>query len=148
MLKKWDEDLTSVPIAKPPKYDVSYSYDGVLVMSARAREVIVAAGMSGMEFRPLQAGLFSARPSVVVAFDAAARETRFEKPCPVCGTYEEVAGATPVFLKPGAVVPDNGFARTDLEFGSGDEKMPLVLCGDQAAQVLKSKRLKGLRLTR
>lgn len=99
-----------------------------------------------MEFRPLQAGLFSARPTVVVEFNAEARKTQFEKRCPDCGTYEEVAGATPAFLKAGAVVPANGFARTDLEFGSGDEKMPLVLCGDEAAHVLKGQRLRGLRV--
>ena len=90
------------------------------------------------------AGLFVARPTVVVQFDSEARETQFQNRCPACGDYQYVTGATPVFLKPGSAVPENGFARTDLDFGSDDAKAPLVLCGDEAVRRLKRRRLRGL----
>jgi hypothetical protein len=146
LTKKWEEDLSSVPIPDRGSYDVSYSYDGVLVVSTRFREVVELEGIAGVEFRPLQAGLFSAASVTVVPFDAKARETRFENRCPNCRRYESVVGATPVFLMPGAVVPDDGVVRTDLEFGSGDEKTPVLLCGDEAAKRLRGHKLRGLTL--
>lgn len=51
-----------------------------------------------------------------------------------------------MFLMPGASVPAKGFVRTDLEFGSGDEKTPLVLCGDEAANELRRVKLRGVDL--
>jgi hypothetical protein len=146
LTRKWEEDLSSFPIPVTLEDDVSCSYDGVLVATARFRNAVIEDEMSGMAFRPLQAGFFAARPTTVVEFDSAARETRFEKLCPSCDNYESVTGATPVFLVPGSAVPENGFARTDLEFGTGDAKAPMVLCGNEAARRLKGRRLRGLTL--
>jgi hypothetical protein len=62
LTKKWDEDLSSVPTSPRRKYDVSYSYDGVLVVTARFRDAVIEDEVSGMEFRPLQgASLVRAR---------------------------------------------------------------------------------------
>jgi hypothetical protein len=146
LTKKWEEDMSSVPIPVNGRYDVSYSYDGVLVVTRKFKDVVADEGIVGMEFRPLQEGLFSASAARVVQFDAKSRETRFENRCPTCHIYESVVGATPVFLMPGATVPDNGVARTDLEFGSDDEKGPLIICGDEAARKLRKRRLRGLTL--
>jgi hypothetical protein len=146
LLKKWEEDLASVSISKAPKYDLSYSYDGVLVATRRVKELIEHEGLTGMSFRPLQRDLFAARPNDVVAFDAKRRGTRFEEKCEACGSYESVIGATPVLLRAGAVIAPNAFARTDLEFGSNDEKTPLVLCGDDAARALTKGKLRGVDL--
>jgi hypothetical protein len=127
-MRKWEEDLASVPIPKVPRQDLSYSYDGVLVASPRFRQVVEERKIDGAVFRPLQAGLFWLRPSIVVEFDAQARGTVFETRCERCGSYESVVGATPVFLTPGSRMSPNAIARTDLEFGSDDEKTPLILC--------------------
>jgi hypothetical protein len=48
--------------------------------------------------------------------------------------------------KPDAVLGDREFVRTDLEFGSLDEKHPLILCGVEAARVLRESQLKGVDL--
>jgi hypothetical protein len=146
LLDKWKEDLSAVPIKRAPKYDVSYSYDGVYVVNNRFRACVEENAITGLVFTPLQAGLFSIRPKVSVPFDAARRGTRFLKQCQVCGQYESVVGATPVFLAAKAVIPERGFVRTDLEFGSFDEKHPVVLCGAEAAEVLRGANLKGLTL--
>lgn len=146
LLDKWKEDLSAVPIKRTPQYDVSYSYDGVYVVSNRFRMCVKENAITGLVFTPLQAGLFSIRPEVSVPFDAERRGTRFLKQCQVCGQYESVVGATPVFLAAKSVIPERGFVRTDIEFGSFDEKHPVVLCGDEAAKVLMSANLKGLTL--
>jgi hypothetical protein len=146
LTNKWEEDVASVPLTPPPRNDISYSYDGVLVVSPRFRATMAEGGASGLAFRPLQAGFFAARSVHTVPFDAARRKTRFEKRCGVCGEFESVVGATPAFLRPGAHVPDNGFVRTDLEFGSNDEKGPVELCGDDIARRLQDANLSGLDL--
>jgi hypothetical protein len=51
-----------------------------------------------------------------------------------------------VFLKEGAVIPENGFVRTDLEFASHDEKSPVLLCGHLAAEALEHAELSGFDL--
>lgn len=148
LLNKWEEDLASVPITKAPKYDLSYSYDGVLVATRRVKELVDRERLVGMAFRPLQRDLFAARPSAVVAFDAKGRDTRFEDKCETCGSYESVTGAIPVMLRAGEVVGANAFARTDLDFGSDDAKLPLVLCGDEVANALKKSKLRGVDVVR
>src|SRR5260370_6595494 len=92
LTNKWDESLASLPIASEPKYDVSYSYDGVLVVTSRFKDAVDSAGLSGMLFRPLQRRLFAARPREVVPFDAVRRGTRFENRSESCGQYESVVG--------------------------------------------------------
>jgi hypothetical protein len=147
LVDKWSEDLASVAIPTRPKHDVSYSFDGVLVATERFKEAVEGAGISGCTFWPIQNGLFAARPITAVQYDAVRRGTRFEGRCQSCGQYRSVVGATPVFLVPGASIPTKGFARTDLEFGSGDEKAPVVMCGDDAGD-LRRTRLRGVELVR
>jgi hypothetical protein len=146
LLSKWEEDLACIPILTPPKYDASYSYDGVLVVTERFREVVETKGITGLEFRPVQGHVFAARSSMSVQFDAVRRGTRFEKRCESCGQYESVVGATPIYLLSGETMPERGFVRTDLEFGSYDEKSPIELCGDEAAREFQKARLRGVDL--
>lgn len=143
---KWGEDIGSAAWTGNLKDEVSNSYDGVLVVSPRFRSVVEGDGMTGLDFRHLAGGFFNALPNSVVPFDSVRRLTRFEKKCKECGQYGSVIGATPVFLLPGAEPPENGFVRTDLEFGSGDEKAPIILCGDKAADRLLREHLSGLDL--
>lgn len=146
LLSKWDENLSDVPLASVPKNDVSYSYDGVLVVSKKMRDAVLQANLVGLTFRPLKKDLFSATAEHTVKFDWIRRGTRFENRCSVCGRYESIIGVTPVFLLAPIDILPNGFARTDLEFGARDEKSPVLLCGDDAARHLKKARLRGLTL--
>jgi hypothetical protein len=146
LLSKWDEDISNVMIPRRLKLDVSASYDGVDVVSPRFRELYERAGMSGLEFIPLTNDFWSVRALAVVVFDARRRGTRFENQCEACGQYESVIGSSPAYLVGGSEVPDMGFARTDLEFASEDEKSPVLICGDAAAEVLRDANLRGLEL--
>jgi len=143
---KWEEHLGSVAIGKvlPRELSYSYSYDGVCVGTLRFKEVTEATGITGLAFRPLQSTLFAVRPVAVVRFDAIRRKTQFERLCGVCGQHEVVVGATPLFLLPGAMVPENGFARTDLEFGSRDAKTPVIVSGHEVIHIVQRARLRGL----
>ncbi len=149
LLAKWDEDLTAelkvIPVhRRKKKYDISGSYDGVDVASLRFKDLYERSGMTGLQFTDLGDDAHAVRATNVVAFDAVRCGTKFENRCDTCGRYESVTGARPVYLLPGEVVPDMGFARTDLEFASGDEKHPLLLCGEGVAKILWAAKLKGI----
>jgi len=149
LLAKWDEDLTValnvIPIhRRKRRYDISSSYDGVSVVSRRFKELYDRTALTGLRFSDLGDDAFAICATEVVQFDTQRRGTRLEKKCDVCGRYESVVGATPPCLLPGRVVSPLSFARTDLEFGSADEKSPLLLCGDDVAQILWAAKLKGV----
>jgi hypothetical protein len=153
LLNKWQEDISMIKVVRR-SLDVSCSYDGVTVVSSRFRKLYESAGLHGLVFTPLPDQFFAVRPTDEVAFDPVRRKTRFLRLCPVCGLYKEVIGARPAFLKEGTTIPDLGFVRTDLEFGSYigspsaktnyDTKSPVILCGPGAAAVLREGAFQGL----
>jgi hypothetical protein len=61
------------------------------------------------------------------------------KPCGICGGFESVVGATPVELITKEPL-GHGFFRTDLAFGSNQEKFPLILVGEVGAQLIRQRR--------
>ncbi|HET7539727.1 MAG TPA: hypothetical protein VFK05_07640 [Polyangiaceae bacterium] len=123
--------------------------DGVCVVSPHAKRELDRLFEGQIEFQALQAGVYAAMPKLILPFDASARKTRFIKRCPVCGEHESVVGATPVFLVGGpAIIPDDRIARTDLEFGSNDEKSPVFLLGEHAASAVRSQGLSGCEVVR
>jgi ribosomal protein S14 len=147
LTSKWDEPLSGV-IIKKRKYDLSITYDGILISSELFKSVYTVSNLSGLEFRQLpdDTQFFAIHATRAIEFDAERRKTRFINPCQSCGRYESVVGATPVFLKAGSEVDEREFVRTDLEFGSGDEKHPLLICGKAAAKAICDAKLKGLDL--
>lgn len=147
LLAKWEDPLKGLVIKKR-RFDISITYDGIVVVSNTFKSAYDSNGLSGLRFIPLPDDPeFSKIQAIeVVAFDAERRKTRFIKQCATCGQFESVVGATPVYLKERSTVSDLGFVRTDLEFASDDEKHPLLLCGLSAGKALKNAKLKGLDL--
>ncbi len=147
ILDKWAEPLSNL-VVKKRKYDIGSTYDGMTIVTTRFKDAYEAASLSGLEFRqlPNDAGFFAIRPHKWVVFDAERRKTRFINACPECHRFESVVGATPVYLKAGVEIGTHEFVRTDLEFGSNDEKHSLILCGQSAAHALQAARLAGLDL--
>ena len=147
LLGKWEESLDGVVIEKK-HYDISATYDGILVVSEAFKAIYEGSDLSGLRFRPFpdSPSLYDMQATRIVEFDAERRRTRFVNQCKSCGRYESVVGANPVYLKDGTHLGTSEFVRTDLEFGSGDEKHPLVLCGESAAAVLRRASVKGLEL--
>ena len=147
LLAKWDEDLTGL-IIKNRRYDISITYDGIVIISEIFQITYGSNALTGLTFTrlPDDPTFYSIRAVDLVKYDAERRGTRFENQCVVCGRFESVVGATPVCLRPGSKIPDYGFVRTDLEFASGDAKSPLLICGESAGKILNSAKLKGLDL--
>jgi len=147
LLSKWDEPLAGL-IIKKRTYDISNTYDGVVVVSPRFMSAYEENKLFGLVFRrlPDDPDFFAIQASRTVEFDSDRRKTRFIRPCPSCGRYESVVGATPGCLRSGSEVEGPEFVRTDLEFGTSDEKQPLLLCGEVVANVLSHAKLKGLDL--
>lgn len=147
LTSKWEEPLFDL-IIKKRRLDISITYDGVLIASPRFKSIYEANDLSGLVFRqlPNDPDFFAVYALKMVEFDAGRRKTRFITPCPRCGRFESVVGATPVFLKDGSEIKSSEFVRTDLEFGSGDEKHPLLICGEVVADSLSNSKLKGVDL--
>jgi hypothetical protein len=144
-MAKWDESLHGLTLRKR-RYDISETYDGVTVVTQRFKSVYMVGGLSGLSFRQLSndTEYFAIQAVRSVPFDAERRRTRFLGLCPTCKRYESVIGATPGYIKTGYGVAGNEFVRTDLEFGSGDEKSPLLICGEHAAGVLRREKLRSV----
>jgi len=126
-------------------YDVSYTYDGYCVVSNKLKEFCARFHCEEVDFVPLPSvpGFFVFLVRRVVEFDSERRKTRFENYCDACRRFETVVGANPVFLKSQEPL-QNGFFRTDLEFGSGDEQHPLLLVGHETYERLRREKLKGV----
>lgn len=130
-------------------FDVSSTYDGIEIVSERFKIVCEKNKLKGLVFTSLNNHelLYAIRAIRIVQFDTERRATRFGKYCESCRQYSSVAGATPAYLKKGESIDDMEFVRTDIEFGSGDEKSPLLLCGESARQVLLASDLRGLEVS-
>lgn len=126
------------------RFDVSYTYDGRIVLSERVLEIL-----STFDHSPkiLQIGenpaFFSIMPRRIYEFDAITRGTRFTRYCDLCNRYSEVAGATPAFLNVHDDIPGTFIARTDLDFGSGAGRSPLIIIGKDIADSIRNHKLLG-----
>lgn len=126
-------------------FDASYTYDGYLIVSDRFRSLAEGRGARFVRL-PSQPDFYSCRVDALVRFDAVKRGTRFEDYCDVCHRYRSVAGATPVYLHDPLPL-DAGFVRTDIEFGTGNERHPIILVGSRFAEgCLMNSGLTGLSL--
>lgn len=148
MLDKWNEPLPGFTVLSLKGLDLSTTHDSLDIASRLFKECYESHHMVGLSFTPLTGPqpCFKVLGEIIVPFDSVKRRTKFLKQCEVCGRCDEVIGATPVFLKDGASVPENGFARTDLEFGTGDRKGPVLLCGPAAAAAFAEAHLSGVDL--
>lgn len=145
MLGKWSHVSTDVKVGR--RLDVGASYDGVLVVSKRFREWYAAFGCEGLTFTPLADGRNAwVRAERVVSFDTERKKVRCNKLCSKCGQFWDVVGATPVHLRPGQSVGAREFVQTDLEFASGDEKGPLLICGFEAGCEMEAQKFAGLEM--
>lgn len=123
--------------------DISYTYDGYCIVSLKFKEACERAHFQGLRFVQLPGDqeYFHLVPNCVVEFDSEKRKTKLVKKCEVCGNYEAVAGATPAFIK-GELTAD--ICKTDILFGSGNAKHPLILITKRAKEVFDREKLKGV----
>lgn len=147
LLDKQNQSLVGLQISKR-KFDISKTYDGIMIASKRFRKSYVDNGLTGLIFTiiPDDHEFYSMHTTRRVKYDSKQRETEFFDECPFCNQYKSIIGATPIILMRGESIEDTEFVATDIEFGNDDQKSPLLLCGETCAKVLKQAQLKGVDL--
>lgn len=132
---------------KRRSYDLSYTYDGYAIASLKFKEACARRGLTGVAFLtlPLDKEFFVLQPTTTVKFDVERRKTQFVGFCEGCGLHRSVAGATPAVLKE---QPSSDIAGTDVLFGSGNERHPLLIATENAKSILTSERLTGMEFER
>jgi len=144
LIDKWNVDFIQVDVPASLRMDISMTYDGVTIVSAKFLQIVADNKLGGLRFHEVGNGFSALLASRRVAFDSVSRRTKFESQCSTCGQFEAVAGATPAFLCPPVDVAPDEFVWTDVEFGTGNEKQPLLICGEVAGTALRRAKLKGL----
>lgn len=114
-------------------YDFCYTYDGRLLVSRRAKKCLDEQCTTRITYLPVDKSTeyYVCDIESVVVFDTNRRKTRFEKMCTRCGQYESIIGAIPAFVLEADKIQRSGAYRTDICFGSGREKSPVVIIGRQ-----------------
>jgi len=128
------------------KYDVSYTYDGFLIVSQKFKFLCEENSYKEVSFinLPLEQDFFVFQTNDILKFDYERRKVDFIKLCEKCNRFDEVIGITPAFLKDIKEEIKEGFFRSDLIFGSGNDKSPLIIIGTDTYKKLKAKKLKGI----
>ncbi|KQU73431.1 MULTISPECIES: hypothetical protein [unclassified Rhizobacter] len=136
---------------KKRHYDLSATYDGFTVASAKFLALLEAVAPDSFDATELHANLrdgvrhWKLEFKRMLPLDLARARPVFGPRCDRCGRHTHVSGAIDYFVE-GDAVPQQGLFRTDLEFGSGFEQGPILLAGVQTAQRLAQAGLKGLTL--
>jgi hypothetical protein len=125
--------------------DLSATYDGQWIVSDNFKSFVESKGYGGISFASFRFDQkhFHVVLGRIVPFDGERRRTKFGRLCPRCGNYDDVIGAKPAYLRTVKYLED-GFYRTDLLFGSGDEKHPLMIVGPNTKHELEESSLVGL----
>jgi hypothetical protein len=143
---KLDDDYVNPDLSiKPRCYDISSTFDNCTIVSQKFKEFCLRSGYTGIIFHelPSDRDFLFMTVSEVLEFDAEKRETRFKNFCKDCGNYEAIIGATPVFLKNITVPLQDGFYRTDLAFGTGSARDPVVIIGVETYKKMKKEKFNG-----
>ncbi len=113
------------------KFDFCFTYDGRLLVSERAKTYLSENCATPLKFTVVDEseGYYKLNVVSIVLFDQDRRKTRFERKCPRCGNFESIVGATPAFILDSSALDSMGVYRTDLCFGSGREKSPVIVVG-------------------
>ena len=128
---------------KSRSLDVSCTYDGACIVSSAAREVFADFIDGVFHVLPREPNFFHLVPIDVVEFDSEKRGTRFGDVCESCKLPEWVAGATPVYLNR-LPDPSKHLFRTDVLFGSYNERSPLKIVSTDLLHALERAKLKGV----
>lgn len=120
--------------------DLSSTYDGRDIASLRFKKFCERMSLTEVIFSLVNQDpkLYLIEPTSELVFDVKRRKTKFEGYCSVCGKYQQVAGATPGFLKNICKPIKEGVYRTDVEFGSCIGKNKIIIVGvDTKEQIVK-----------
>lgn len=129
---------------KKTKYDISYTYDGAVIVSTKFKNFCEMEGFKDLEFYILkrQTDFYLFKATHTIEFDSTRRKTQFLEYNSQCNEYNEVVGANPVCLKKNSLLKP-GFYRTDIEFARGYAKHPLMIVDIDTYQKFRTLKLNG-----
>ncbi len=130
------------------RYDISYTYDGFLIVSSQFKVFCEQSGIGGIVFYslPKEDKFHVAEILPVLEFDSDRRGTVFRKLCPGCNQYDSITGVSPPYLKNPSRLDSMSFFRSDLLFGRLDAQFYLVICSKALVEKIRSAKFKGLSL--
>lgn len=128
-----------------PTFDLSHCYDLGVIVSLRLKEFYGRYNYTGARFSTFHASqnYYQFFIDNKIELDAVKRKVQFNKKCKHCNQYKEIIGAVPAFLKDEKSIPD-GFFASDLLFGSGNNRNPIIMVGVETRQKLLTEKIKGL----
>jgi hypothetical protein len=131
---------------KKKKIDIGSTYDGFTIVSERFKSLCEQNKFKGLQFiqLPNNSNFYLFRVDNVLEFDTVARRTEYIKFSKEFNAYVEIIGATPVCLKNKQPVPEGTIYRTDIFFGTGVRKSPVLMTGIKTKELLCSWKLKGI----
>jgi len=143
-----DDAWRPAAIALNTTKDVCSTYDNVTVVTERFVEACRAREVPGVTFHRFSGGrnrhYYFVDASRVLECDLRDR-SRFGDRCAACGQHEYIVGGVPPWLQGSGPVPA-GFSRTDVAFGSGRARRPLLIIDAQTAEYFDSLRFRGISL--
>ncbi len=127
-------------------YDVSYTYDGYLIVSKKFKLYCENKNYNNIMFYrlPKETEFYCVAVNKALELDYKKREVKFINKCHICGRYAEVIGATPAFIKDKNLLTNNDFYKSSVDFGSFEGKSPLIILNNEMAQELLKQKFKGL----
>lgn len=125
-------------------YDFSYTFDKCCIVSAKFKKFCEENNYHNIVFfqLPQDPDFYFFIAEEKLSFDFQKAKTVFNKYCNTCKMYNEIGGATP-FLKNLNEPLKDGFFRSDLLFGSGNERSPLIFVGVDTYEKIIRAKLKG-----
>ncbi len=127
------------------KTAVASTYDGQTIVNQSFKDFSDHLGYADLKFVPFDRDMqhYHLLATKEVRFDVSRHTLRFEQLCAHCGNFDSVVPAHPTYIQVREALAD-GFFRTDLLFGGGNGKSPLILVGIDTHRKLKESKFKGL----
>ena len=129
---------------KPRWRDISTTYDNTKIVSERFVEFCKKNKYRNIEFKNVyeKPTLYYIIVENVLNIDQDRAMLRYGAKCAACGNYEYVVGARLESLRQNTEI-DDGIFRSDLIFGSGSEKHPILIVGKTTRDKMMAAGIKG-----
>jgi hypothetical protein len=131
---------------KRKKMDIGSTYDLFIIVSERFKNLCEENSFGNLEFIPLPAdsNFYLFRVNNILEFDREKGLIKCEKFSKEYNKYQWVHGGSPVCLKNKQPVPEGTIYRTDVFFGAGIRKSPVLMIGIKTKELIESWKLKGI----
>lgn len=136
-------------IASRRRAPIRSTYDGYCIVTEEFKKFCTENNYPNLVFEelPKSPGYYCFSPLDIFPLDPIRRNIQFLPPCPSCGEYEGIYGATPAYKAENFTLPSDDFIyRSDLEFGDKGKRSPLIIIGLETEIKMKQSGLKCIYL--